>query len=260
MKKRFFVIALMFMLIVCSVSVGAASPLLDDSAGLLFDAEANRLSDKLDEISNEHNVDVVIVTVHSIDVKSARAYADDYYDTHGYGEDGILLLISMEYRDWWISTSGSCITAFTDAGLEYIEDIIVSYFSDESFYEGFMLFADLCDSFLTEASKGQPYDYENMPKEPYDIKTSIIVSLVIGIIVALIATGVMKGQLNTVRPQTRADDYVKDGSMRVTGSRDLYLYSHVDRRARPQNNGGSRGSSVRMSSSGRSHGGRGGRF
>lgn len=52
--------------------------------------------------------------------------ADDFYDYNGYGYgeegDGIIFLISMEERKWQISTCGFGITAFTDAGQEYMAD------------------------------------------------------------------------------------------------------------------------------------------
>ena len=54
--------------------------------------------------------DVIVVTVASLDGKTAESYADDYFDFNGYGlgqdRDGILLLLSMEDRDWAISTHG----------------------------------------------------------------------------------------------------------------------------------------------------------
>ena len=76
-------------------------------------------------------------------------------------------------------------------------------------------------------------------------------------IIALIITGIWKGQLKSVVSKTRADDYIRCGSLNITTSRELYLYRHIDRRAKPQNT--SSGSSGR-SSSGRSYSGRGGKF
>ena len=74
------------------------------------------------------------------------AYADDFYDYNGYGygdsRDGILLLISMEERDWRISTCGYGITVFTDAGQEYISDKFLPYLSDGDYSEAFTKYAD----------------------------------------------------------------------------------------------------------------------
>lgn len=78
--------------------------------------------------------------------------------------------------------------------------------------------------------------------------------------IALIVTGVMRGKLKSVRFQPKADDYLKEGSMQLTENRDLFLYSHLDRRAKPKDNGSSGGSSTHVSSSGSTHGGGGGKF
>lgn len=272
MKKRIFVTVLLTVFIFGMINVDAASQRMVDNAELLTEVEKNSIESKLEGLSEKHGLDIVIVTVDSTDGKSVKDYADDYYDYNGYREDGILLLIAMEDRDWMISTTGYGITVFTDAGLDYISDRFVPYLSDGEYSEAFTVFADLCDSFIIRAGSDDPYDHGGMPddyyvteeyeKEPYDIKISIVISLVIGLVSAFIVTGIMKGQLNTVRPQNKADNYVKADSMKVTRSRDLYLYSHVSKRLRPQDNSGSssRGSSVHRSSSGRSHGGRGGKF
>ena len=91
-----------------------------DMADLLSDSEESSLLFKLDEISERQQFDVVVVTVGSLDGKTPTAYADDFYDYNGYGfgaeYDGVLLLVSMEERDWRISTCGYGITALTDAG------------------------------------------------------------------------------------------------------------------------------------------------
>ena len=182
-------------------------------------------------------------------------YADDYYDYNGYGVDGILLLISMEDRDWWVSTTGFGITAITDAGLEYISDRFVPYLSDGEYAEGFRVFAELCDEFLTQARTGDPYDFYNLPKGPFEFGINLVIALALGLITALISTGVMKAKLKSVRQQTKADAYMINGSMRLTQSRDIFLYSHLDRQEKPKE-----GSTTHTSSSGRSHGGGGGKF
>ena len=86
----------------------------------------------------------------------------------------------------------------------------------------------------------------------------LLISLVIGVVLALITLSSMKSKLKTVRPQNSAATYTRDNSMEITNSRDFFLYRNVRRTAIPQNNS-SRGGSSRGSSRG-SGGGRGGRF
>ena len=63
-----------------------------------------------------------------------RPYADDLYDycQYGYGPDmdGVLLLVSVGDRKWHISTCGYGITAFTDAGIQYLGEQMTPFMAD----------------------------------------------------------------------------------------------------------------------------------
>ena len=255
MKRRMFVLVMVLCLLL-STTVLATPGYLVDHAGLLFDSERAEVETELSRISSRYGLDVVIVTVDSTDGQSPMNFADDYYDYNGYRADGILLLVSMEDRDWWISTVGYGITVFTDAGIDYMSDQFVPYLSEGEYAQAFLEFAGLCDAFLAQAETGDPYDNHNLPEELFDPLWTLLIAAIAGLIVAAIATGIMKAQLKSVRQQAKADAYITAGSMRLTHSRDLYLYSHLNRRERPKNNG----SSSHTSSSGRTHGGGGGRF
>lgn len=102
--------------------------LVVDDADLLTDREEKSLHEKLEEICVRQKMDIVIVTKKTLDGTAPADYADDFYDYNGYGygenRDGLLLLISIDNRDLYISTHGYGITAFTDAGIKYIGDEI----------------------------------------------------------------------------------------------------------------------------------------
>lgn len=265
MKK---IVSIMIVVLLCmtfSLPVLAESdlPRLIDEADLLSDEEEKRLLQKLDTISERQQVDVVVVAVRSLDGDSPMEFADDFYDYAGYGfgsnYDGILLLVSMEERDWHVTTTGFGITAVTDAGLDYMADRFVPELSNGDYEEAFETYADLCDEFIQQARTGRPYDVGSLPRGSFNFGTKLITSLVIGFIAALIVTGVMRSSLKSIRPQPSAANYVRNGSMQMTEMGDFFLYRHVSRRAKPKSNSGG-GSSTHRSSSGRSHGGGGGKF
>lgn len=235
-----------------------------DMADLLNDTEEEVLLSQLDEISERQQVDIAVVTVNSLDGKSPMEYADDFYDYNGYGfganNDGILLLVSMEDRDWWISTTGYGIEALTDAGINYISEKFLPMLSDGDYADAFSTYAKLCDEFITQAKNAEPFDIGNMPQEPFDIVFNLSIALLIGLAVAFVITAMMKSQLKSVRFQSEAANYVKKDSMKVTQSKDLFLYRNVDRREKPKESSSSGGSSTHTSSSGTTHGGGGGKF
>ena len=123
---------------------------------------------KLDEVSERQKFDIVILTVDSLEGATATEYADDFFDYYGYGygegKDGILFLVSMEDRDWALSTHGYGITAFTDAGCDYIAEQFKSSLSDGEYEKAFEIYIDQCDAFVTQAREDRPYDNSNLPK------------------------------------------------------------------------------------------------
>lgn len=174
MKMTKKILSLLFVLLFCltaAIPAFAAGDLLRlvDNADLLSAGEESALLAKLNEISERQQADIVVVTVDTLDGKTPMDYADDFYDYNGYGfgadKDGVLLLVSMEDRDWWMTTTGYGITAITDAGIEYISEKFLSYLSDGDYADAFTTYAELCDEFFTQAKSGRPYDIGH--KLPY---------------------------------------------------------------------------------------------
>lgn len=232
-----------------------------DMADLLGENEEEALLEKLDEISVRQEFEVAIATTDTLEGSTAKEYADDLFEycDFGYGEgrDGVLLLVSLEDRDWWISTHGYGITAFTDAGIKYLSGRFLDELSEGNYAAAFDIYAEQCDAFLTQARTGKPYDKSNLPREPLGLMW-IPIALAVGIALALLIVGRMKRMLKTVGSQAAAGSYVRKGSMEVTERRDLFLYRKVDRTEKPKEKDS--GSSTHTSSSGRTHGGGGGKF
>ena len=126
----------------------------------------------------------------------------------------------------------------------------------QDYFSACMTFAELCDDFITQARNGSPYTARTLPKDALPFYW-IFISIGIGVILAFVIVGRMKAQLKTVRFQAAAGNYVKDGSMNITESRDLFLYHTVTKTAKEKS---SSGSSTHTSSSGRTHGGGGTKF
>ncbi len=233
---------------------GASGTHLVDSAGVLSSSESDKLMSKLDKISSSHNVDVVIVAVDSLDGKTAQAYADDYYDYNGYSNDGILYLMSKGDRKWAISTKGTCIRAFTDAGQAYITDNITEYLSDGDYYSAFDKFADYTDDYLTQYEKGKPYDSGNLPKEPFKGLKNGLISILAGLGVGFGHASILKADTKTVKKARNATGYLTGSN--ITGANEIFLYSEFHKIERSEGSG----SSTHISSSGSTHGGSSGSF
>lgn len=240
---------------------------LTDSAGLLSSVENEELLGKLDEISVRQACDVVIVTTNGLGGKTPTEFADDFFDYNGFGigpdADGILLMISMEDRDWAISTHGFGITAFTDAGQAYIMEQVLPSLGEGDFFKAFSKFSDLTDRFLEQAKNDAPYVAETLPKpeiSPKERAVRILISAAISVLLALIPLALLASAHKSIRSQTHADTYVRDESFQVTGGNDLFMYSRESRTKRETSSSSGGTSGTHTSSSGRTHGGSSGKF
>ena len=237
---------------------------VNDRADLLSESEEAALLSKADSTAVSLNFDIAIFTTESLgDYYYAGDYADDLFDYNdfGYGEtrDGILLLISMEERDVYISTSGYGLTAFTEDGIDYILDQITPSLSKGDYSTAFFTFVELCEDFVTQARTDKPYTRSTLPREPLS-PMALVVCAIIGLVIALIAVGSMKARLHSVRSQAAAGSYVRENSLNITDSRELFLYRKVSRVAKASDSSSRGGGGTHTSSSGRTHGGGGGKF
>ena len=277
MLKKLTSLLLILLLLGCLALPAAArtgSYIVDD-AGLLDSDETADLEALAASLSESYGIDIVILTVDSLGGAYAQDYADAYYDSNGYGKDGVLFLLAMAEREWYISTCGSVIYALTDYGIQQLGDGILPYLSSGHWYEGFRSYLESLPYYLDAYAAGSPVDgygdysgdyyhgtqeevvYYQEEKEP-----SFPLSLLIGLAAGGITVLIMRSTMNTKRSQRGASVYLKDGSWNLHTFRDLYLYSNVTKTRKQQNTSGSSGggSSVHRSSSGRSHGGGGGKF
>lgn len=275
MYRKLSAIVLCFLFIPClflSAFAQTASYIHDD-AKILLPEEISVLEEKAADLSALYNIDPVILTVHSLGGQSAQNCADLFYDSTGFKDNGVLLLLAMEEREWYISTAGNAIYALTDYGVQQLGEDIIPFLAEGNWYDSFYQFLESLPVYLDAYLSGSPIDgtadysgnyyhgnqddviYYAEKKEP-----SFLLSLGIGLLVAGISIFLMRYCMNSKRPQRSASEYMEEGSWSLLQSRDLYLYSNVTKTRRQQSKSNSGGSSVHRSSGGRSHGGGGGKF
>lgn len=247
MKRRLSCLILALLLLISlSVSAMAAAFHIDDSAMLLNKSEIRRLEDQAEEITEEYSIDIVIVTVDTLGDKYASYYAERYYDENSFDMDGILLLIAMEEREWYILTNGKCDEVFSSRNLDRLEEAMLDDLSDGDYYRAF-------SAYLEEVSKCM----RNAGRVDTESNIQWGISLIVGAVVAAVVVLIMLSQMKTAKPQSHAIGYIRDDTYRITEQRDMFLYSRITKTPKPQNNGSS---GHRSGGGGGSRGGRGGRF
>ena len=237
-----------------------------DEADLLTDSEEADLLDRLNQISNKHSSNVVLLTVDD-HTGSIRDYADDYFDYNGFQADfngsGVLFMLDMEQREWAISTHGTAIEAFTDYGQQQMTEKLLPYLSSGDYYDAFTIYINEADRLLTLYEEGTPLDVGSS-REHGNILTGIIVCVIIGLVIALIIVSIMAADLHTVHMNDSAAGYQSHAGINLKNHTDTYIRTAVNRIKLPEpdrsSGGSSGGSSVHTSSSGSSHGGSSGHF
>ena len=247
-----------------SVSSAAGKKSVIDDAGLIKASDEKKLDKKIKNIQKD-KFDVVILTVKSLDGKSAQDYADDYYDNNDYGLDneksGVLFLVSKGDRKYHISTKGAGINAFTCPFAVRIKEEIKPYLSDGDYFDACDEFLNITKNFVKAYKDGTPYDTDNPYNEEIDYVILEVIALVIAFVIALISVGIMRLRMNTAKPKGTAMEYIKKGSFKLTSEKDIFMYSTVTKTAKPKDNDNSAGgSTTHVSSSGSEHGGGGGSF
>ena len=245
-----FVAAIMLTVVILPASAATTTqPRLIDNADLLTDDQEKEISSMLTEYSEKQECDIVFLT--EPDLKNADFsfngtavdYADEYYDTHGYASDGVLVFITLAdetgKRKVQFSCTGKCMKRLSDDEQNEIIDDVFTSLSNSDYYTAIKKMAS-----------------EINEKLPVSLKWYMLpLAIGIGFAIAMLIMSSIRKKLKTVEMQHGAKNYVRAGSMNVTAARDTYLYSTVSRTAKPKNN-----SSGRTSSGGGSHSGVGRNF
>lgn len=238
MMKR--IVSLLLVCFLCATLSPAAlaevnAPLLVDEADLLTQTQEQELLHKLKTNSDTYQVAFTIATVESLDGQSPERFASLYYNSRhfGYGEnrDGVLLLVSMEFRDYYILSNGLGGEAVSVDETEDIGESVAAYLGDGDYVAAFNEFVDQCVYQVDGEINGFPFAFVK----------NLLISLGIGLALALIVTLVMKSKLKSVRKQPGATEYTKPGSMEITMANDFFLYHTINRRKKENNASNSAG-------------------
>jgi len=229
-----FVVVLCLSLAVSAFAVSGAD--IYDEADLLSTQEETQLAEKLSEIGEEFDAQIVIMTVSSTG-GNIDTYIEDKFDSMnmGYGEnrDGVLLLVCIESREYRILSNGYAGEAIGMDQIDAISEAIVSDLSEGAYADAFSTFADQCAYYLGGYLNGFPFN----------VGKNLVVALIIGVVAGVIVAFVLKKQLKSVRQQKQANVYIKSGSMQIATSRDLFLYREVSRTKKQSSSSSGSGSS-----------------
>lgn len=275
--RKLKLLLILFIPFILMPNVNASTvPLVDSSkkvydfADLLTDSEETNIYNLVMDYINKTSYDLVVVTINDNPKNSymypTRTYADDFYDYNNFKMDGLLLLIDMDNREYYISTSGEGILMYDDARIDGILDAMENSMKTSNYYNAIRVGINRIDSYY---DSGIPFsnrnceitsdgDYVCSKSMPY-----LLIAVISGIITAIVAFCITRSY-KKIRVAEDADRYIDSSKTKITDSSDKFLYSNtvkVRKESSSSSTGRSGGgSSTHRGSSGRSHGGGGRRF
>lgn len=266
-KVAFSVLFFIFLIFVSNPSVAKSEGLkVFDDANLFTEDQIIKLNEEAGNISNNYKMDIIIVTTEATNGKSSREYADDYFDENGFGVgddlDGVLFLINMSTREVYISTSGKGIRYLTDQRIEnIIEDVLNSGLEDGDYYRGAIVFLSSTKEYLQSGIPSDQYNQDEREKEDNSLTPlEGIISLLSGGIVSggfLLRT---KSKYKMKKP-TKPLTFRNNSIVNIVSDGDRLIDTVTTSRIIPKTNDNDSGkSTTHTSSSGKTHGGGGGKF
>ncbi len=156
-------LALLFSLICIPAAAADSHTWVSDEADIISAYIEEQIDELAAEIKRDHGFNVYVATVRSLDFKTAEAYADDLYDSlFSLNSDEILLLISTEYRDYAVSTSGNAIGLFNeDQRIDKLTDTVVEYLREDDYSAAALSFVKLTRSCLDAVEAYEQSKTEN---------------------------------------------------------------------------------------------------
>jgi len=241
-----------------------------DYAGIFTDSQKSSLESTISSFRKEYSMDFVILTTSAPHSYYGVEIADDFYDYNGFGAgtrySGIIYYIDMYNREPVISTCGDMISYINDARLDALFERSWSSLSQGQYAQASETVISNIKQFLNEGIIGDNGDYY------YDISSDtvlprgafssgeIITAFILPIPLVLIAFLIIKRRY-TVSGSKYEYELSTNSNLVITSRIDRFIRRTTSRvrKSSPPSGGHRGGRSVRVGSSGRSHGGRAGR-
>ena len=244
---------LVLMLSLCAPVFAAEVGYVNDYADILTGQEEQLLRAYAEEVAEKYHCGVYLLLV------------DDYYDYAwdpfeaaytvyhnnalgvGPDRDGVLLLLSMDQRDYAFFVYGpNAEYALNDYAQTQLEAAMLDDLAENRWYDGLEDFVGYCAYALEQAQfVGEPVRESLLP---YYLGVWLL-SAVMGAVVCL----VLYSRMKTANVKTQAHDYISGSGLNLTRTGDIFTHQTVRRRkiqsssgsgsSRPRSGGGGSGRS-----------------
>jgi uncharacterized protein len=194
---------------------------IDDFSGVLTAEERTALEQQAQALAKQYDCGIYVVllndySAYGADVKSA---AQAFYAQGNRRENGILLLLSLNERDYALYANGDFGKAvFDDSTRSELEDAFLPAFGENNWSEGLSAYITAVEPLLQQGANGAS-----------PVK-GILISIAISCGIALLVCLILKGKMKSVRKGAEVSEYVTPGSLHITDRYERYTHTTETRR------------------------------
>ncbi len=204
---------------------------VNDYADILDKNDEKELTNIIMEHIKKYNLDIAVVTTNTSYFMTTKQFANKFYDQNNMGigekQDGILLVIDMQNREFYILTNGFVHQLINDGRIELILDKM-----EPSMRSGD--YNTAIHSFLEEINKYYQY-------HKYGPPFLWISALIIAVIMALFALSREKKKLKLISDVLNANNYFVDKEIENKIDKQTSTRTRVIHHSRSSSGGGSFG-------------------
>ena len=257
-KKIFFLLAIFIFSF--SVTFAAAKPNSDnptenlnvpvyDNSKILSANQIKILSEKISAVEQKHNIKIGISFYKNLNGKNVDTVASERLRKYfsGAQNGGIIFVVDVENRKWNIALDEKLkekILSYSDVA--YRHDDFYEKLHNNNFFGAAEIYIQSVDELLNYyETNGKPYDSSD-EFNPMALGIGILIAIVFGFGIR----SWLIGSMSNVKFAHEATDYLKKENVKITDSRDNYLYTNVSRRPKSRNSNSSGGRNSGGGSSG----------
>lgn len=238
-----------------------------DNGDLLTSDEAQSLNNSITDVENSTGWNIYMLTTNDVQGKSSKDYADDFYDEAAPDTDGVVLLLDMDNRVTYLSTSGddTVVRYLTDARIDAITEEASSYAGDGDYAQCLQIMLDGVEHYYEAGIPSGQTNYDTETGKYSKYRSITPIEAVIAVVIALAAGAIVYLSIvgkYCLKFGTYHYDGHRDGGVELRVDEDRFINQFVTHHHIQRDNGGSNGgggniSSTHTSSGGHSHGGGG---
>lgn len=267
-KKRTGILALLCLcLCLFGVNVSAEYRIQDD-AQLFSDNEIQQMENLSQEIQDQYQMNVFIMTCDDAGGKDSNEVLEDTYESYGLESNdekgGIALIIDMDNRELNLVTERAMILYITDYREEQIYDAAQDYASNGEYGEAMIAMLEKTQEYLQDGIPENQYTYNTETGEIVRYHSLTFLEVMLAFFTALIIASVVS--LLLYRSYTVVKKYryspSQNAKLNITAQNDRFVNQFVTHRRieHDHSSGGDSGrTSTHESSSGHTYGGGHGR-